>query len=169
MMAAALVAVAASACSSKTENADSATAAAAETETVVEETVAAADPLAGVEVAVDTTGYTTTESGLMYKVIKEGKGGDKPSATDNVTVHYTGKHLDGTVFDSSVERGEPTTFPLNRVIPGWTEGVQLMGVGGKYQFIIPANLAYGEQGTPGGPIKPNETLYFEVELISIGE
>lgn len=118
------------------------------------------------DVKVDTTGYTTLPSGLMYKVVKEGKG-EKPTATSTVKVHYTGKHLNGETFDSSVERGEPISFPLNRVIPGWTEGVQLMPVGATYQFIIPSNLAYGPQGTPGGPIGPDETLYFEVELLGI--
>jgi FKBP-type peptidyl-prolyl cis-trans isomerase FkpA len=106
----------------------------------------------------------TTDSGLMYKVVKEGQG-DSPKATDTVTVHYTGKLTDGTVFDSSIPRGQPATFPLNRVISGWTEGVQLMKPGAKYQFLIPANLAYGEEG--GGPIPPNAMLHFEVELLSI--
>lgn len=119
-------------------------------------------------VFIDTTGYTTTASGLKYKVQKEGEG-IQPSATNEVTVHYTGKLLDGTVFDSSVERGKPTSFPLNRVIAGWTEGLQLMKEGAKYEFIIPSNLAYGEQGTPGGPIGPNATLYFEVELIKVNK
>ena len=82
-------------------------------------------------------------------------------------VHYTGKHLNGEVFDSSVERGEPIDFPLNRVIPGWTEGVQLMKEGAKYQFLIPSSLGYGPNGTPGGPIAPNEDLYFEVELLEV--
>lgn len=107
---------------------------------------------------------TTTDSGLQYEVIQEGEG-SKPSATDTVTVHYTGRLLDGTVFDSSVQRGEPIEFPLNRVIPGWTEGVQLMSPGAKYRFWIPANLAYGEQGPAS--IGPNQVLDFDVELISI--
>lgn len=115
---------------------------------------------------ISTDGYTTTDSGLMYKVVKEGSG-KQPGAEDVVTVHYTGRHLDGTVFDSSVERGEPATFPLNGVIAGWTEGLQLMKEGAKYEFIIPANLAYGDRGTPGGPIAPGEDLYFEVELIKV--
>ena len=110
-------------------------------------------------------GVKTTESGLQYEVIKAAEGA-KPKATDSVTVHYTGTLLDGTVFDSSVERGEPTTFPLNGVIPGWTEGLQLMTVGSKYRFTIPSNLAYGERGT-GRQIGPNSTLQFEVELIKI--
>lgn len=117
---------------------------------------------------VDTAGYTTTASGLQYKVIKEGVG-NKPGATDVVTVHYTGKHMDGRVFDSSVERGEPAKFPLNQVIKGWTEGVQLMQPGAKFQFIIPSDLGYGVNGTPDGSIKPDETLWFEVELIEINK
>lgn len=118
-----------------------------------------------VEVKVDTAGYTTTASGLQYKAIKEGTG-IKPSATDEVTVHYTGKLLDGTKFDSSLDRGEPTSFPLDRVIKGWTEGLQLMEEGAKYQFIIPSDLAYGPRGA-GELIGPNATLYFEVELIKV--
>lgn len=111
-------------------------------------------------------GVVTTPSGLQYEVLTEGKG-DKPAATDTVTVHYTGTLLDGSVFDSSVERGEPATFPLSAVIPGWTEGVQLMSKGAKYRFYIPSDLAYGMQGTPGGPIGPNATLIFDVELLEI--
>ena len=111
-------------------------------------------------------GVKTTASGLHYKVLKEGKG-KTPQATDTVEVHYKGTLLDGTEFDSSIKRGQPATFPLNRVIPGWTEGVQLMKEGAKYQFTIPSKLAYGERGTPGGPIPPNSTLIFEVELISV--
>lgn len=106
-----------------------------------------------------------TASGLQYIVEKEGTGA-QPTATDEVTVHYTGKLLDGTVFDSSVSRGEPATFPLNRVIPGWTEGVQLMKEGGKYMFFIPSELAYGPQGVPNA-IPPHSTLIFEVELIKV--
>lgn len=107
----------------------------------------------------------STASGLQYIVEKEGTG-IQPTATDEVTVHYTGKLLDGTVFDSSVSRGEPATFPLNRVIPGWTEGVQLMKEGGKYTFFIPSDLAYGPQGVPNA-IPPHSTLIFEVELIKV--
>jgi FKBP-type peptidyl-prolyl cis-trans isomerase len=110
-------------------------------------------------------GVVTTLSGLQYEILEEGEG-DSPSATDTVTVHYTGRLLDGTVFDSSVERGEPARFPLNRVIPGWTEGLQLMSPGARFRFWIPANLAYGEQAPP--QIGPNQVLDFEVELISIG-
>ncbi|MDE5645965.1 MAG: FKBP-type peptidyl-prolyl cis-trans isomerase [Muribaculaceae bacterium] len=106
-----------------------------------------------------------TVSGLQYVVEKEGEGAS-PAATDEVTVHYTGRLLDGTVFDSSVNRGEPATFPLNRVIPGWTEGVQLMKEGAKYTFFIPSDLAYGPQGIPGA-IPPHSTLVFEVELIKV--
>ena len=111
-------------------------------------------------------GVHTTASGLQYVVEKEGTG-KSPKATDNVTVHYTGRLLDGKVFDSSVSRGEPATFPLNRVIPGWTEGLQLMKEGGKYVFFIPSDLAYGAQGAPGA-IPPHSTLIFEVELIKVG-
>lgn len=106
-----------------------------------------------------------TASGLQYVVEKEGEGAS-PAATDEVTVHYTGRLLDGTVFDSSVSRGEPATFPLNRVIPGWTEGVQLMKEGAKYTFFIPSDLAYGPQGVPNA-IPPHSTLIFEVELIKV--
>ena len=111
-------------------------------------------------------GVHTTSSGLQYVVEKEGTG-KQPTATDNVTVHYTGRLLDGKVFDSSVSRGEPATFPLNRVIPGWTEGLQLMKEGAKYVFFIPSELAYGAQGA-GRDIPPHSTLIFEVELIKVG-
>lgn len=107
----------------------------------------------------------STASGLQYQVITEGKG-PKPKASDTVRVHYTGTLLDGTKFDSSVDRGQPAEFPLSGVIPGWTEGLQLMPVGSKFKFWIPSNLAYGEQGTPG-PIGPNATLSFDVELLEI--
>ncbi|MCM1004943.1 MAG: FKBP-type peptidyl-prolyl cis-trans isomerase [Prevotella sp.] len=106
-----------------------------------------------------------TASGLQYVVEKEGTGA-QPTATSEVTVHYTGKLLDGTVFDSSLNRGEPATFPLNRVIPGWTEGVQLMKEGAKYTFFIPSDLAYGAQGVPNA-IPPHSTLIFEVELLKV--
>ena len=111
-------------------------------------------------------GVKTTPSGLQYKVVKTGNGKDSPKATDTVKVHYHGTLIDGSVFDSSVERGEPVSFPLNGVIPGWTEGVQLMKVGDKFQFVVPSKLAYGEQGA-GGKIGPNSTLIFDVELLSI--
>lgn len=110
-------------------------------------------------------GVRETASGLQYIVEKEGQG-IQPAATDEVTVHYTGRLLDGTVFDSSVNRGEPATFPLNRVIPGWTEGVQLMKEGAKYRFFIPSDLAYGPQGIPNA-IPPHSTLIFDVELIKV--
>jgi len=108
----------------------------------------------------------TTASGLQYEVLTPGTGTASPSASDNVTVHYKGTTIDGTEFDSSYSRGEPATFPLNRVIPGWTEGVQLMKEGAKYRFFIPSELAYGEQGA-GRAIGPNSTLIFDVELIKI--
>lgn len=113
-------------------------------------------------------GVKTTASGLQYEVITEGSG-PKPVATDEVKVHYTGTLLDGTVFDSSIKRGEPATFPLNGVIPGWTEGLQLMSVGSKYKLYVPGKLAYGPQGQQQAGIGPNETLIFEVELLSIEE
>ena len=108
----------------------------------------------------------TTPSGLKYQVLKQGTGTVSPKATDTVKVHYHGTLLDGTVFDSSVERGEPISFALNQVIPGWTEGLQLMKVGDKFKFEIPANLAYGPN-SPSPKIPPNSTLVFEVELLGI--
>lgn len=111
------------------------------------------------------SGVITTESGLQYQVITEGTG-PKPTATDQVKVHYTGTLLDGTVFDSSLERGEPAVFGVGQVIPGWTEGLQIMPVGSKYIFWIPSDLAYGERGA-GRDIAPHSTLKFEVELLEI--
>ncbi len=110
-------------------------------------------------------GVKTTSSGLQYKVLREGSG-KQPAATDTVEVNYEGKLINGTVFDSSYKRGESISFPLNQVIPGWTEGVQLMKEGAKYQFYIPSNLAYGSRGA-GGAIGPDETLIFDVELIKV--
>ena len=108
----------------------------------------------------------TTASGLQYEVITEGKG-PKPKPTDAVSAHYKGSLLDGKSFDSSYDRGQPATFVLTQVVPGWQEGIALMPVGSKYRFWLPANLGYGEKGTPGGPIGPNATLVFEVELLDI--
>lgn len=107
----------------------------------------------------------TTESGLQYEVIKEGDG-PKPTATDQVVVHYTGKLIDGTVFDSSEERGVPATFGVTQVIPGWVEALQLMTVGSTWRLFIPSALAYGPQGA-GGVIGPNQTLIFDVSLLEI--
>jgi FKBP-type peptidyl-prolyl cis-trans isomerase len=110
-------------------------------------------------------GVKTTASGLQYKVVTEGKG-PMPKATDMVSVHYKGTLIDGTEFDSSIKRGEPATFPVNGVIKGWTEALQLMPVGSKWQLVIPADIAYGERGA-GPQIGPNATLLFEVELLEI--
>ncbi|MBE6305027.1 MAG: FKBP-type peptidyl-prolyl cis-trans isomerase [Bacteroidales bacterium] len=107
----------------------------------------------------------TTESGLQYEVLTEGNG-PKPSAQDQVKVHYTGRLIDGTVFDSSVERGEPATFGVTQVIAGWVEALQLMNAGSKWRLHIPSNLAYGPQGA-GGVIGPNATLIFDVELLEV--
>lgn len=110
-------------------------------------------------------GVKTTDSGLQYKITLEGKG-KSPKATDTVLVHYEGRLLNGTVFDSSIKRNEPISFPLNRVIPGWTEGLQLIKEGGKAILYIPSKLAYGSRGA-GGAIGPDETLIFEVELLKV--
>lgn len=109
-------------------------------------------------------GVMTTESGLQYLILSEGRG-NNPTLNDNVTVHYHGTLIDGTIFDSSVDRKQPATFPLNGVIPGWQEALQMMSVGSKWKIFIPSELAYGESGT--GAIGPNSTLIFEVELLSI--
>lgn len=110
-------------------------------------------------------GVQETASGLQYRVVQEGTGAS-PSATDRVTVHYRGTLISGVEFDSSFARNQPATFGLNQVIPGWTEGLQLMREGAVFEFFIPADLAYGDQGRPG-PIGPNSTLIFEVELIEV--
>lgn len=110
-------------------------------------------------------GVVTLPSGLQYEIMKAGTG-PKPTATDQVKCHYHGTTIEGKVFDSSVNRGEPATFPVGQVIPGWTEALQLMPVGSKWKLFIPANLAYGEKGA-GADIKPNSTLIFEVELLEI--
>lgn len=111
-------------------------------------------------------GVVVKESGLQYLVVKEGSG-KKPGPNDVVTVHYTGRLIDGTVFDSSVERGEPATFAVGQVIAGWVEGLQLMSEGAAYRLFIPSELAYGEHGT--GPIQPNSALIFDVQLIKVGK
>ncbi len=112
-------------------------------------------------------GVTTMPSGLQIRVLKQGTG-PKPRATDTVTVHYEGKLIDGTIFDSSLKGGKPISFPVNGVIPGWTEALQLMPVGSTWQLVIPSRLAYGEKPPPGGTIGPNAVLTFEVQLIKIG-
>ena len=112
-------------------------------------------------------GVVTTESGLQYEIILSSNNKNKPQETDTVTVHYHGTLIDGTVFDSSIDRGETISFPLNMVIPGWTEALQLMNVGDKWKLTIPSKLAYGERGEPRAGIGPNSTLIFEVELIKI--
>lgn len=109
---------------------------------------------------------TTLPSGLQYEVLEAGEG-ESPKASDTVTVHYTGKLIDGTVFDSSVERGQPATFGVTQVIPGWVEALQLMKPGAKWRLFIPSALAYGPQGA--GPIGPNQTLLFDVELIAVNK
>ena len=113
-------------------------------------------------------GMNSTESGLMYEVVKLGEG-PRPTAESTVKVNYEGTLIDGTKFDSSYDRGEPAQFPLGGVIRGWTEGLQLMPVGSTFRFIIPADLAYGNNAPPGSPIKPGSTLVFKVELLEIVE
>lgn len=108
----------------------------------------------------------TTPSGLQYEVLTEGDG-PRPEANDQVEVHYTGKLIDGTVFDSSVDRGMPATLGVTQVIPGWVEALQLMKAGSKWRLFIPSNLAYGPNGAPGSPIGPNATLIFDVELLKV--
>jgi FKBP-type peptidyl-prolyl cis-trans isomerase len=114
-------------------------------------------------------GINSTESGMLYDVLTEGTGAKPTSANSTVVVHYTGTLIDGTKFDSSVDRGQPATFALNQVIKGWTEGLQLMNSGSKYRFYIPPGLAYGSDARPGSPIGPNSTLIFDVELIEVKE
>jgi len=121
------------------------------------------DPLAK---AAAEKGAEVSATGLVYRSLKDGTGAN-PAATDVVKVHYRGTFPDGKEFDSSISRGQPATFPLNRVIKCWTEGVQKMKVGGKAKLTCPAAIAYGERGTPGGPIPPGATLLFEVELLGI--
>jgi FKBP-type peptidyl-prolyl cis-trans isomerase FkpA len=113
-------------------------------------------------------GVQVTASGLQYQVLQAGNG-PKPKASDVVRVNYRGTLLDGTVFDDSAQHGGPAAIPLSQVVPGWQEGIALMPVGAKYRFWIPAKLGYGEVGTPGGPIPPNATLVFDVELLGIGQ
>ncbi len=110
-------------------------------------------------------GWSQSASGLRYRKVKEGAGGPRPAATDVVTIHYTGRFIDGSEFDSSVARGEPATFPLPRLIKGWQEGVPLMSVGDTYEFAIPWHLAYGPAGK--GPIPGGATLLFTIELIAL--
>ncbi len=124
----------------------------------------AADPLAK---AAAEKGAVVTPSGLVFQTLKDGTGAS-PAATDTVQVHYRGTFPDGREFDSSYKRGQPASFPLNRVIKCWTEGVQKMRVGGKARLTCPASIAYGERGAGGGEIPPNATLQFEVELLAIG-
>jgi FKBP-type peptidyl-prolyl cis-trans isomerase len=126
----------------------------------------AATPAPGGAASSQQNEMKTTPSGLKYQVLKQGTGAVSPKATDTVNVHYHGTLLDGTVFDSSVQRGQPISFPLNGVIRGWTEGLQLMKVGDKFKFEIPPDLAYGA-ASPSPKIPPNSTLVFEVELLGI--
>ena len=127
--------------------------------------VTAAEGVAFLEENSKKEGITKTESGLQYEVLTKGEGAS-PTKDDKVTVHYTGTLIDGTVFDSSVDRGEPATFGVTQVIKGWTETLQLMSVGDKFRLFIPSDLAYGQRGS-GAKIAPNSTLIFEVELLKI--
>jgi FKBP-type peptidyl-prolyl cis-trans isomerase FkpA len=127
---------------------------------------AAAQPADALQRAAAAPGAVVTDSGLVFQSLKEGDGAS-PAATDVVKVHYRGTFTDGKEFDSSFKRGQPASFPLNRVIKCWTEGVQKIKVGGKARLTCPAAIAYGERGTPGGPIPPNAVLQFEVELLGI--
>lgn len=111
-------------------------------------------------------GVVVLESGLQYEILNEGSGAS-PTPTDRITIHYEGTLIDGTVFDSSVQRGTPATFTLNQLIPGWIEGMQLMKVGSKWRLFVPGDLAYGMTPRPGGPIGPNATLIFEIELLAV--
>jgi FKBP-type peptidyl-prolyl cis-trans isomerase FklB len=134
----------------------------------VQKEVVEAQKSAGIEFLAENAkkeGVIVTESGLQYEILKEGDG-SIPTLSDNVTTHYHGTLLDGKVFDSSVQRNEPATFPVSGVIKGWTEALQLMKTGSKYKLYVPSDLAYGERGA-GGDIGPHQTLIFEVELLSI--
>ena len=174
-----LAAFAASACNrgGEAEKAAETAAAAAEPAGAAVEPEGAAAPAAGDNAAkseeflagnASKEGVKTTASGLQYQVLSEGPaGGFSPKDTDIVDVHYVGTLIDGVEFDSSRARGAAARFPLNQVIPGWTEGVQLMSEGDRFRFYVPSELAYGEQGTPGGPIGPNEALIFDVELLKV--
>ncbi len=147
-------------------NADAQNDASASSEKLAAENLAAS--MAFLEKNAQRDGVNTTDSGLQYMVLEEGpEDGLAPVSTDLVQVHYVGTLKDGVEFDSSRARGAAATFPLNRVIPGWTEGVQLMSEGDQFRFFLPPELAYGESGTPGGPIGPNEALIFDVELIKV--
>ena len=139
----------------------------AQFDAMVAENVAASESFLAGKRAED--GVQATESGLLYEVVEDGGEGASPAPTDRVRVHYRGTLPNGETFDSSYDRGEPNEFQLNQVIAGWTEGLQLMQPGDTYKFYIPADLAYGERGTPGGPIGPSQALVFDVELLAVVE